>query len=143
MLPDSENQSKKDPETYLRERFGVSVPKELEISERHGDFWLGTDPGAEVETDGIRAIRDTGKYLKPTTYLLQLIEDRITGNIVNVSRDELESLLEGDMIERDLEQKGYVAIRYDGKVLGCGLYKDGLVSSRIPKGRGKELLEIL
>lgn len=142
-MPDSENQSKKDPETYLQERFGVSVPKELEITERYGDFWLGTDPGTEVETDGIRAIRDTGKYLKPTTYLLQLIEDQVTENIVNVSREELESLLEGDMIERELGQKGYVAIRYDGKVLGCGLYKDGLVSSRIPKGRGKELLEIL
>ena len=66
--------------------------------------------------------------------------DNINKNKVQVNREEFKKLLNREMIQKKRkESKGYVAIEYDGRVMGCGLYKDELVSTRIPKGRSKEL----
>lgn len=97
--------------------------------------------------------------LKPTTYFLQLMGDRISGNVVEVDRKDFKALLSGEMIERkgvkdpeasvsdenswNASGKGYVAVKFEGKVYGCGFYMDELVSSRIPEGRAKELLGTL
>jgi NOL1/NOP2/fmu family ribosome biogenesis protein len=133
---------------YFGERFGVSGEdlEGFEIVKRSGDFWLvsaAEKPDLEYETEGVRFLRDTGNFLKPTTYGLQILGDRISRNRVEMDREEFLDLLEGEMIQRDLDEKGYVALEHEGRVFGCGLYKDGLVSSRVPKGRGKELRKIL
>ncbi|MFB6241778.1 MAG: hypothetical protein ABEJ36_03170 [Candidatus Nanosalina sp.] len=137
-----------DAWSYFQERFGVSREdlEKFEIVKRSGDFWLLSDfdePELEYETEGVRFLRDTGNFLKPTTYGLQVLEDKISQNQVEVGREEFLDLLNGDMIQRDLKSKGYVALEFEGKIFGCGLYKDGLVSSRIPKGRGEELKDLL
>ncbi len=137
-----------DAWNYFEERIGVSR-EDLEgykILKRSGDFWLVSDveePELEYQTEGVRFLRDTGNFLKPTTYGLQILEEKISRNIVELDREEFLTLLEGDMIERELESKGYVALVYEGKVFGCGLYKNNLVSSRIPKGRAKELRDLI
>lgn len=151
-MPGSESREEikvEDAWNYLEERFKVSK-KDLEsykIIKKSGDFWITSDvgqPDFEYETFGIRFLRDTGKYLKPTTYGLQLLNRKISSAEVIVSLEELETLLEGDMIERSLDvEKGYVALVYEGQVVGCGLYKDELVSSRVSRGRGKELRKLL
>lgn len=121
--------------------------KEYDLREVSGDLWLvsaETGTELEAETYGIRFIRQMKIGLKPTTYALQLMGDRLKKNVVNVDREELEKLMaREDMIQRELDEKGYVALRYEGRIIGCGFYKDGKVSSRVPKGRGKELSEIL
>lgn len=131
---------------YIEQRFGVSG-QELEgfvMENRSGDIWITTgERDRESQTEGFRFLRDTKHGFKPTTYALQFLGDRISQNRVKVDREELEVLLEGGMIERVMDEKGYVAIVFDGKVFGCGLYKDELVSSRVPKGRGGELLKIM
>lgn len=127
-----------DPERYLEERFGVEPEGELYY---RGDYWYAREPGEEFETCGIRAVRDMDIGLKPTTYFLQLLGPRIEKNRVELEKQELEALLKGEMIERQGYEKGYVALFFNGRCLGCGLYKDELVSSRIPKGRAEELLE--
>lgn len=146
-MPGSESREKlgvKDAWNYFQERFGIGRDdiKHRKIVKKSGDFWLTSDqeePDLEYKTVGIRLLRDTGSYLKPTTYGLQILEDEISRNKVEISREEFLTLLEGDMIERKMSEKGYVALVFKGRVLGCGLYKDELVSSRIPKGRGEEL----
>jgi len=130
---------------YLKERFGVKK-EELEglgLREVSGDIWLSPEEksGLEFETSGIRAVRFMDIGLKPTTYLLQLLGDSIRENRVETTEKEFRDLLRGDMIERVMEEKGYVALVYEGKVFGCGFYMDELVSSRIPEGRAKELLD--
>jgi NOL1/NOP2/fmu family ribosome biogenesis protein len=155
-----------DAWNYFEERFGVSR-EDLDgykILKRSGDFWLVSDVDElelEYQTEGVRFLRDTGNFLKPTTYGLQIIEGKISRNLVELDREEFLDLLDGEMVERNLEEnadsseesacssnpeeccEGYVALVYDGKIFGCGLYKDELVSSRIPKGRGKELRDLL
>lgn len=150
-MPSSENRDHTRAEeawNYFEDRFGVSK-EDLEnhkILKKSGDFWLTSDadePGLKYETEGVRFLRDTGSYLKPTTYGLQILNDKISRNVVELDEEDLLTLLDGDMIEREMREKGYVALIYQGEVIGCGLYKDGLVSSRVPKGRGKELRQLL
>ncbi|MFB6217105.1 MAG: hypothetical protein ABEJ72_09095, partial [Candidatus Aenigmatarchaeota archaeon] len=72
----------------------------------------------------------------------QFLGDRIEKNIVEVDREELVKLLRREeYVDRNLEDSGYVALKFDGRIIGCGFYREGTVSSRIPKGRGKELAE--
>ena len=151
-MPGSENREKvkvEDAWNYLEDRFGIREEElgNYKIVKKAGDFWLTSkedEPDLEYETVGIRFLRDTGKYIKPTTYGLQILGDEITSAKTTVSKEELITLLDGDMIERELGiEKGYVAIKYQGRVVGCGLYKYELVSSRVSTGRAGELKNLL
>lgn len=139
-MPDSKNKEASD---YFKERFGVDIEdvEGLEFVERSGDHWIRSteENNLDKETEGIRALRDTGKYLKPTTYVLQLFDEKIEKNVVELEREELKDLLNGEMIEKEASSKGYVALSFEGKIVGCGLYMDEVVSSRIPRGRAEEL----
>ncbi|PSH02190.1 MAG: hypothetical protein BRC26_01800 [Nanohaloarchaea archaeon QH_8_44_6] len=131
MLPNSGNKAW----NYLEERFGVNREElSLRMQRISGDYWIhtGTEENLEYETRGIRCVRDTGRALKPTTYALQLLEDHIDKSIIEVDKEELVDLLEG-----------YVAIIFRERVIGCGMYKNEKISSRIPKGRSKELRKII
>jgi NOL1/NOP2/fmu family ribosome biogenesis protein len=137
MLPGSANKAEK----YLKERFGADA-SDLTLKKVNGDYWLTSSlqSDLEFETEGIRAVRVMDIGLKPTTYLLQLLDDNITRNIVELDRGELEILEEGGMVQREMGEKGYVALKFENRVIGCGLYKDELVSSRVPEGRMKEVV---
>lgn len=134
MLPNS------NVREYVNERFGAELDSEFYYK---GDYWCCREPEERYETNGIRAVRDMDIGLKPTTYFLQLIEDKIEKNKVSLSRPELEALLTGDMIEYSGLEKGYVALFFEGRCIGCGFYMDELISSRVPEGRGEELLNAL
>ncbi len=145
MLPSSENE---EAWNYLEDRFGVSQDSiSYQVRKVSDDYWLVSEQMEtilEVETYGIRFLRTTGMGLKPTTYALQILQEELEKNIVKVSREELLDLLHRrEMIPREREEKGYVAIKYEGRVVGCGFYMDEKVSSRIPKGRSKELAATL
>ena len=129
-----------DAEKYVKERFGAELNGEFYYN---GDFWYCREPEERYETNGIRAVRDMEIGLKPTTYFLQLIQDKIEKNKIDLSRVELETLLNGDMIEREMSEKGYVALFFENRCIGCGFYMDELISSRVPEGRAEELLKSL
>ncbi len=134
---------------YIEERFGVERGelKNYELRKRSGDLWLVSrdlETSLNIEAHGIRFIRDTNIGLKPTTYSLQFLGDRIEKNRVEMSREEtLKMLKREEMIERNLEKEGYVALEFEDCIVGCGFYRNGKVSSRIPKSRSQELEEIL
>lgn len=150
-MQNSRNKAEKARD-YLGKRFGVAE-EDLEgyaLKERSGDVWLVSEQveqmgdDLEVETYGVRAIRFMKIGLKPTTYLLQFLGDRIKKNVAELEKHELEKLLaREEMIPANLTEKGYVALKFKGRIIGCGFYKDGVVSSRVPKGRSRELLELL
>lgn len=129
-----------DAREYVKERFGAKLEGDFYYN---GDYWYCREPEERYETNGIRAVRDMDIGLKPTTYFLQLIEDKIEENRVDLSREELEALLTGDMIEFSDLEKGYVALFFEDRCIGCGFYMDELISSRVPEGRGEELLDTL
>jgi NOL1/NOP2/sun family putative RNA methylase len=130
-------------EEYMRDRFGVD-PDRINLEKINGDYWLCPEEASELEfeTRGIRAVRDMDIGLKPTTYFLQLIQDEIGRNVTEVSAEELRTFNEDELIERKMEdEKGYVALEFEDRVIGCGFYMDELVSSRIPEGRLNELVD--
>lgn len=129
-----------DVREYVKERFSAELDGEFYYN---GDYWYCREPEERYETNGIRAVRDMDIGLKPTSYFLQLIQDEIEKNRVDVSREELEALLTGDMIEYSGLEKGYVALFFEDRCIGCGFYMDELISSRVPEGRGKELSKAL
>lgn len=137
MLPSSKNKA----ENYLKNRFGIDTDN-ITLKKVSGDIWLTSNKKSELkfETEGIRAVRVMNIGLKPTTYLLQLLDEEISKNLVEINQEELETLEKGGMIQRKMNKKGYVALKFQGRVIGCGLYKDELVSSRIPEGRMEELV---
>ncbi|MFB6100410.1 MAG: RsmB/NOP family class I SAM-dependent RNA methyltransferase [Candidatus Nanohalobium sp.] len=138
----SESSSSNKAEEYMQGRFGVD-PEKVNLEKINGDYWLCSDEisGLESETRGIRAVRDMDIGLKPTTYFLQLLQDEVTENIVAVSESDLEDFSENRMIEADLSEKGYVTLRFQDRIIGCGFYMDGLVSNRVPEGRLEELVD--
>lgn len=144
MLPSSVS----DVWDYLEQQFGVGHDDldEFVIMEQSGDYWLAPEEHEtemELETHGIRFVRELDTGFKPTTYGLQLLGDALESNVVELDRDELEAVLDGELIDREADSPGYVVLRFDGRVVGCGLYKNGTVSSWIPKGRGQQLLSSL
>lgn len=132
---------------YLDDRFGVDPAdaEPLVLIERSGDYWLASPHPVEgdVETRGFRFVRVQQIGLKPTTYALQFLGDRIMKNRVSLSRQQLQALLDGEMVEADADSEGYVALVYEGRVVGCGMYRNGTVSTRIPKGRAQHLKHFL
>ncbi len=124
---------------YLRDRFGVERNEVAgELVMQSGDAWLSSS-GTDCETPGVRFVRFTGIGPKPTTYALQLLGDTVDRNRVELSEQELNQVLDGEMVDRDVESEGYVALVFRGRIAGCGLYRDGVVSSRIPKSRAGQL----
>lgn len=134
--------------SYLEDRFGVTKEdfEGLELREKNDDIWLASEHSSdfEAETVGIRAVRNMSIGFKPTTYLLQYLGSSIERNIVDIREEEFLKLLRREeMVEREMSEKGYVALRFNGRIVGCGFYMDEKVSSRIPKGRSEELADIL
>ncbi|UOY09907.1 hypothetical protein [Methanonatronarchaeum sp. AMET6-2] len=136
---------------YLKSRFKIpdSIFDELEVFEKNDIIWISSEkdvPGDyEVETEGVKMLIKTKNGYRPTSYGLQLLNDKISGSHVEVNKEELKSLLDGGLIEKTPANisHGYIAIMYRNRVLGCGFYKNNLVSSRIPKKRSRDLKRAL
>lgn len=142
MLPNSQSNAYE----YLQRRFGIEEKdiQPLTLRERNDDFWLVKgESNLNIETDGIRALRVSNRGFKPTTYFLQMLGESIDKNIVEITGEELEILLNREMIERKDLDKGYVALKYDDLILGCGYFMNEKVSTRISKSRSAHLRNIL
>ncbi len=118
--------------TYLEERFGF--PKDLwinyEMLKGASNYWLYPKnvywtklASFNPETVGLLFLRRVSEYLKPTSAFLQRFGPRANKNMVDLSKKMFESLRKTKKIEysSDLEP-GYVILRYEGWILGCGLY---------------------
>lgn len=94
---------------------------------------------------GIPFVRVLPKGIKPTSWGLIFMGDKITKNKVRLERDDLDKLLARGKIEwsQNNISPGYVALCYKGEVIGCGFYKTGFLENQIPKVRRKSLVEIL
>lgn len=140
-------QHSRSPREYLEDRFGID-PGALEayqLHERGGDIWM-TSQEADTErgsvATGIRLLRSTGMThspFKPTTYGLQVLADHVTGSIVDLSRDELEAVVfDRERIDCDAPD-GYVALRFRGSIIGCGMVTRKGLETQVPKGRAQDL----
>ncbi|NBD33055.1 MAG: NOL1/NOP2/sun family putative RNA methylase [Cyanobacteria bacterium] len=93
-----------------------------------------------VQTLGIPLMRRGGK---PTTCALQRFGSQITGNAIALDHfPAAQRFLRGEAQPMDASvQTGFVHVRYHSYELGCGLYKNGVLYSQIPKGLQLRILD--
>ena len=110
------------------------------------EIWATTAPApARVHTRrpaGLRAIRLMPDGPKPTSAFLAALGDRVHASRVDLDFDTLRSLLLGRRVATD-HPNAYVALVYEGLVLGCGRVRHSELQALIPTGRRRELLEVL
>lgn len=140
--------SRKKLELYFEERFDVNPEfwSEFQVREKSGSLWIVSEDveiDEKAEAAGIRALRDTNLGLKPTTYILQFLDSEISRRVVELDRDDLERLVfDREVLERDIEH-GYVALKYRGRIIGCGLQTRNGLRTQVPKGRSHDLEAML
>jgi NOL1/NOP2/fmu family ribosome biogenesis protein len=86
----------------------------------------------KVSQVGLKAFDKVGKYLKPTTRMIQIFGHDATKGVYQLSGDEFENLLRGEPVEVDKAmEEGFVILRLREHVLGVGLLMQGRITSRI------------
>ncbi len=92
----------------------------------------------KVSQTGLRAFQRVGDFLKPTTRFIQSFGRLATRAKLRMDMAQLHALLEGKKIRVDISlDNGYVILTIgEGRILGLGLYIDGMVSSQLP---GKQI----
>lgn len=129
---------------YFSERFGVDGEfwNDFKVYKKSGDLWICSEDVRIRESfvaGGIRALRLWDSRVKPTTYILQFLEDQINKNIVKLDSKDLERLVfKRKKLDSNLSP-GYVAMEFRGKIIGCGLIDSNGLHTQIPKGRAREL----
>ena len=140
--------SKKLVKNYFHEQFGVEKNfwNQFKTHKKGKSIWITSEDlilEEEFVASGIRTLRTKSVDPKPTTYILQFLDNKITKNTEKLTKEELIKLVfEREYIESDLKT-GYVALKYQNNVIGCGLKDSNGLRTQIPKGKSKELKEII
>jgi NOL1/NOP2/fmu family ribosome biogenesis protein len=122
---------------YFTDRFGIpsEIMRKYEFFERGKSVWAFSGKYVEIEgieAIGIRALR-IGGGLKPSTAFLRVVGSYATKNTVILDENEALKYLSGEDIDKDFPvEPGYVIVRFEKDILGCGLYKGRLIN-QIPK----------
>ncbi|GEM_PF-3577829 len=120
------------------ERFGIPVRivGDFDFYEYGKGVWATratTIPSVKIETLGIRALRISGS-LKPTTAFLRIVGKYASKNVVYLNKSSGLSFLKGSVIQGVCgDMRGYVVVRTENDILGCGMCKEGSLISQIPK----------
>ncbi|MEM2566840.1 MAG: hypothetical protein QXY85_08490, partial [Candidatus Nitrosocaldus sp.] len=98
----------------------------------------------KVSSIGMRLAHIMDGRFKPTSYALMWLQPHIKSGIVSVTLDELVKLLLGQSVKlRSDNTRGFVAIAFEGDILGCGFFTGDELRCEMPKGRRAELLDVL
>ncbi len=102
------------------------------------------EPGQrwELVGCGLRAFARWGRgEQRPTSWLVQWLGDRIQ-NRLDLHRDQWDRLLAGQTVPVS-RPSGFVALSFQGEVMGAGLVRAGQVRHLIPAERAQQLREAL
>lgn len=131
--------SETSPLDWFADRFGInpSLFSCYQLWVKGKDkIWLGEKqcqppPQILVQTLGMPLMRVGSK---PTTAALQRFGSEITCNVIKLENwESVQWFLQGKSQAVTFSGSGYVHVRYGNYELGCGLYKDGILRSQIPK----------
>jgi NOL1/NOP2/sun family putative RNA methylase len=159
--PDVARRRIDDATTLLRDRFGVD-PGALEglgWMVRGENIWVETagewpvegwrpHGGWRVVSHGLRAFRQAGPGREhPSTNFLVRFQDLLqgAGSVVDLDDPLLDRLLSGERVEPDLfpGERGPVAVRWRGRVLGRGVLGQSGLDLQVPKSQAARLRLLL
>ncbi|WP_022854644.1 hypothetical protein [Thermodesulfobacterium thermophilum] len=128
-------EEKKEIFDYLEDRFGFSPSlfKDYEVLKGVSNFWLFPKTpylesltSLEVQTVGLLFLRKVSSYLKPTSAFLQRFGNFATKNVIILNFQLIEELKKHKKVEINLDlEPGYVVLKDEKWILGCGLYLPG------------------
>jgi NOL1/NOP2/fmu family ribosome biogenesis protein len=88
----------------------------------------------KVEAAGFPLLRKRGSRWKPTTAALLFFGGAVITNVVELSAGRLEPFLRGQVLPGPFPaDRGYVAVRYEGTLLGCALHGEAGLRSQLPR----------
>ncbi len=125
---------------YFRERFGIPEETFDEYGVylgQKGRVYLGPKnliQKPDISSIGMLMAR-VDKSVKPTTNFLQLFGGRADRNAIDLSKERAIAYIRGDDLEADEGSDGYVILRYNGSVLGCGFLKGKAIQNMLPKAK--------
>ena len=137
------------------ERFGIGrEPESARWTVRGGRVWLHTIEEWPLEgweagrwrpiSIGFRAIDfDSRGRPRPTNDLLRWLGGDVERRVIDVARGALDSLLRREAVVCEVDERGPIALRYDGEVIGRGAVTVDGLKSEIPKARAADLSRIL
>jgi NOL1/NOP2/fmu family ribosome biogenesis protein len=137
---------------YFLERFGIPAEAFDGFCFLMGErkIWVVRDhPELErilnqlkVESAGIPLLRTKISLWKPTTAGLQFFGGHATRNLIDLEANALQAFLNREPIDGPFPvEPGFVIVRHEGKVLGCGVYGKGRLRSQLPEKRGEPFKE--
>jgi NOL1/NOP2/sun family putative RNA methylase len=139
----------------LSERFGLGPNLDhVRWTFRGGRAWMHTIDEWPLEgwaegrwrpiSIGIRAIDfDSRGRPRPTNDLLRGWSGVVSDRVIDLSDDELGLLLRREAVATDIDERGPVALRHAGDVIGRGAVTVDGLKSEIPKARAADLLRIV
>ncbi len=127
----------------MERRFGISenVFEGYLLFKRQRSWWLLMDSPfvqsasrLKVARAGLRAFQRIGKFVKPSTRMIQVFGPLATKARVEIDKVQLETLVRGEPLHMELEiEDGYVILLHEGHILGLGLFIGGKILSQIPR----------
>lgn len=130
--------------SYMEKRFGISRKcfDEYVLFKRSKSWWLLRESPhiseaakLKVEVVGIRAFHKVGRFIKPTTRMVQCFGHLATRGIVRINWAQLDRLASGERLAVDIPlEDGYVILSLqEGPIVGVGFWAKGYLSSKIPR----------
>ncbi len=139
---------RKKVENYFKDRFGVTKNfwNDYKFHKKGKSIWTTTKKmnlDRNFTACGIRTLRIINDYLKPTTYILQILDKKIEKNTKNLNENEFQKLvLKREPIESS-KTPGYISLKFKSHIIGCGLINSNQrLKTQISKERTKELRKI-
>jgi NOL1/NOP2/fmu family ribosome biogenesis protein len=127
----------------LVRRFGIpdKVFSGLEVMEEQETVFVGTPDVMEFDAvrpmrRGLRMCRVFPHSVKPTTWAMQVLAKDATRNCIDLTKEQASAIINGG--ELDIESgasDGFVLLRWNGFVVGIGLYKRPRLKSQVPRYR--------
>ena len=97
-----------------------------------------------VNKAGMAILHRIKGYLKPTTNAIQIFGQTAKKNVLDIGRDVLLNLLEKRTVMMAWsDEEGYVILRYEGIILGCGLALKDRLMHQLPRWMVQNLLAAL
>ncbi len=90
---------------------------------------------------GMKAFQEIGRFIKPTTRMIQIFGNRAKRAKWDILEEDLKKLIAGERVPVNLGiDNGYVILSFRNRILGLGLFIDGAVISQIPKKDTRHLV---
>ena len=141
---------KKKIEKSLQEQFGITEIKGLLVKrgeERLFLFQGNLSPKQIIELENNIPLERVGIYFakmvrdKPKLSIegVQILKNQIKKNIFELDKEQAEQWMTGQELNIKTGKKGFIILKYEDNLLGCGNASEEKITNFIPKSRRLKL----